>query len=1642
NNVTFFGVPEEAGARSFNSLVMSQRSSSRIYGNRFVDNTVPSVITIDMWEVYRLTKIDGRNVIFSNVIADNTLSGPVVHLMQGNRFQFFNNTVANNTLSTNAWMSIIGLGGRDEAGGNVFPDISDHLWDISNNLFFANRRAADNNGGVLNLISEQSGLNLNFSCNSVISGTNNGARFNWFIGSLAGYGGDCATVTGTPSVPANNNVFTNIDTVIADNVLTSTEIDTFYSTNFFTSVNDADHPYRLRPDATTNGVTFAFDPNPALTMDGLIVTGSSTTTTLTNKNPSTDVRALDALGNPRFVDQTDLSFDVIDYGAYELTEPEPVEFFNNTGGAYSAYNAGDFTFTMNEDGVAFIDMTRMVRKGFRPYTVEVVGNVTVYDTDPLNSCNGQPYLFDPVSGLLAYCPPDNFHNVGVTAPISFEYRVTGLFGTGTIPSPTTYATVTLVVAPVDDGIVTTATQKTATDFTTTINIPLRPRFNLDAGANFLSLLDASGVDNLDYPFTFSNFVETSDPNNLLGTPDSITDGVFTYTAPPGAVQGEFSFTYTATDQDGDFATRTVTVRVVDRILVSGLHDNTALGIVYSGTWTPVFNDVAYQKSLHSTTQNGAQARFNFTGDNFAISYVGNGVNNGGITIQLDSDGDNFGTATYTNIYSIPGLTCTAVTPAAGNPIQTAVNGRNIIRCTGIESLAGAAGEVHTVRITSTNTNAFRLDWVQVDAQPLTIGMYEDTDLRPYLTNMSYYANAFSVNGSWEAFEFANSRVIFSVDPTVKRIKIYRTLDLGRDDLIIDLSGPSCTSNSVTVFGLGPEQMWGTPQTVQLNNCTEVSIRRAFTAGKTQAQGVDKIELIGPANTLGAGTYHTADLNEFATGRNGQVLNGAAQDGRFFRLMDGVFTFNIASNVESMVLYRQDYNWRDSINIKTLSCADSSHAQNLIFTNTNPVATFSQPIVVNNIRSCTRIEISRMIGTGLAAWAVLLERMELRSQNSGELGLGYYDNLDLIPYFNSNALLLAEPNSAFGSWHRFEVGASMNFTVASGVERMIIHRPQDLYREDLNVALSNGCTPTNVVVGGLGPLALWNQSFAVDLQGCKTVTITRINDPARPWRNGIDAITLLGAPQPLNVGEYHTVNLREFINGRNGTLSSSFAQQGISLRLMDGVFTFPVHPDVETMILYSQNYNLRDTIEVKTLDCSIGADVGTFTFPSTSPSELWGEPLLVPIKSCATVEIRRLIGTGGAAWASVVEELHLLGANPVTFDIGEYDNLEMIPYFTNSTVLANSAASNDTWHRLNAGGSLTFNVTSNAERLMVFRPIDLYRQDLIITLSNTCDSPVAPILVSSLGPTSLWNQSYTIDLNGCNTVSITPASTAGKTDPIGIDGIRLLGAPTPLSVGTYHTTNLTEFMTGRNGSLVSSEAQDGISHRLMDGLFRFEIDQNVDTLVLYRNNLSWRDDIRIDTDQCTTPADAKTNLIFDNLNTTGIFGDPIVVQNIGSCTRVTIQRVIGTGDLAWASVTERLVLLADPQPPLTSGNIYEEFDTGIAYSPSLAWVESSFSDIPSRRIMRTNTLNASLTFTVTGNGFIVYHRASSFGTNNIEVCVQTGANPATCTNYSIQTSTPILQYPVGIYGLGSGTHTVTITNKQSGGNLTIDAIRIP
>lgn len=673
--------------------------------------------------------------------------------------------------------------------------------------------------------------------------------------------------------------------------------------------------------------------------------------------------------------------------------------------------------------------------------------------------------------------------------------------------------------------------------------------------------------------------------------------------------------------------------------------------------------------------------------------------------------------------------------------------------------------------------------------------------------------------------------------------------------------------------------------------------------------------------------------------------------------------------------------------------------------------------------------SRVIIPG-SPWAPVLERMELLPVSSGNLGLGFYDNLQLVDYM-VNTTVQTQAGAGLGTWSIFNTGAALNFTVNPSVTRMMVYRPLNTSRDDLRVSLSGSCTPFTVDVVGVAPDPMWNIPQTIALNGCTNVSITRVNVSGRTQNPGVDGIRLLGNAVAVNPGTYHTADMMEHFYGRAGEIANANAQQGRAVRLFDGLFTFPINPAVDSVVLYRNNVTSRDSIRIRTLNCGTSTPQNQ-VFGNTDPTGIWGHPIVLSnIGDCTTLEISRVIGSGGMP---ILESITLYQQVPPVLGLGFYDNLELASTFTNSTIAIHPLAGLGTWHRLDTGGSMVFTIDpSIVKRIMVYRPLELSRDDLRVNFTGSC----TPFFVDVVGvaPDAMWNIPNSMFVNGCNTVTITRRFI--RPDAAGVDGIALLADPLPLGVGTYHTADLVEHIYGRNGEVKNANAQDGRAVRLMDATFTFEIASNVHRLVLYRHNLDPRNPIRIRTQSCSVPGDAQ-DVQFTSPNVAGVWGSPIIVDNIGTCTRIEITRVIIPGS-PWSPVLERMVLLADPQPPLTSGNLYQEYDTGLVYGG--VWNATEVTDAPSKRMLFTNALNASVSFTMTGNGFIVYHRAGAGTSNNVEVCVTTGSNTY-CTNYSTQNATLIPQFPIGIYGLGNGTHTVTITNKQGGGNLFIDAIRVP
>jgi len=906
-----------------------------------------------------------------------------------------------------------------------------------------------------------------------------------------------------------------------------------------------------------------------------------------------------------------------------------------------------------------------------------------------------------------------------------------------------------------------------------------------------------------------------------------------------------------------------------------------------------------------------------------------------------------------------------------------------------------------------------------------------------MSNMTFTPAPQSLNGSWEVFGAANSQISFTVAPSVNRIVLFRPIDAISDEIKLQLSGNSCTPRTVAIStyviaAFMPNQ----PYTINLGGCTNVVISR--NNALPTAIGIDRIQLLGAEQPLGVGTYHPRNLYEYFTGRNGEFLIARADEGIAQRLLSTVgdsFALTVASDVKYVTLYRDNYSFRDPIRVRTQQCSNPAHAQDYNVTGNGPNNGAFVPFVVA-MRTCSRVLFTRVPVQAAPA----IDRVVLSSEvASGALSIGMYDNLNLSSYF-TNAVITPDATTYNGSWHVLPNSASLSFTVAPTVQRMTVFRPINNLRDDLKVDLSGACTPVTRVLDSFVIAAYMpDQPYTIDLNGCTTVTISKNNTVGRSDIIGIDRIQLHGAVAALPAGEYHTTDLYEYFQGRNGEFDNARANGGIAQRILSTIgdaFAFNVTPDVKTVVLYRDNFSTRDPIRVRTQQCSTPTDAKDYNVVNNGPNSGGFEPTVVTMLSCTRILFTRV----PVQAAPAIDRLVLLQDLPATLPIGEYDNLELASRFTGSTALGNTDASDGSWHRFDSAASaLTLTVDVSVKRIVVFRQLDNVRDDLTVTLSGGGSCIPGIVTVDSFVIAAfMWNQPYVVNLANCTNVVIRRANVVNAT-ATGVDRIELLGAETPLGLGTYHTKDLYEYFSGRNALVIDSRAEDGVGQRLLDTTnqsFRFDVAPGVSRVVLYRQNFATRDPLRVRTSIGGSCVPQDYNVTNDG--TDADFGFPIVID-LNGCTNIRFDRV----PIQAAPILERIVLLPAPAPTLTSGNLYEEFAPGLVFTGA-GWTPSFLSisqSIPSRRLLFSSTLNAAVTFTVTGNGFIVYHRVAPGGSNNVEVCVTTGAN-TTCTNYSIQSATVIASFPVGIYGLGNGTHTVTITNKQSGGNLFIDAIRIP
>jgi hypothetical protein len=651
------------------------RGTANIVSNRFTQNSTRSIITVqNVGDPNTPPNFAGANEvnILGNAIFNNANTGPVIKLSPARRVRFSNNTVAGNEVMSSTYVIERGEdNGTNESG----------LLEANNNIFYNNR-------SVLGLF-QDGGTLINDTCRDFTGTNDSGFKNNWSESSGGPGTGDC------------QNSLTAFNNQIDEPLFPMGELDT-PSSVFIGNTVPAD-PYQLKQG------TYGVDGGN----NGLV--------------PAFFLTVLDALRKQRVEGTVP---ETIDLGAYE----------------YIDIAAGPIAVLVTEDDPPVsIDMTVGAIGGFAPYTFEVVSPPANYSTDVSNACLGQPVRGQ--GNIFTYCLPNDFYTVGAPtgASANFTYRVRDV--TGAVSDP---ATVTIDVNPLVDQPLTTGV---------TYNIVLEGHegpgtqavaFRLRPYARFDNYRIIRPNDESDYPYTyaFGALTGTFGQNtNLfagdLGTAiNGATDtGLVTLNMNPNQV-GFIEFTYNATDANGNTTdtVNTVRITVVASLPDAGLHDDTSFAFFYhglntpdQGNWTPIYNEISINNTLHTSLVKDDTAEFLFNGTAFAL-YMQASALGGNWELQIDNGGSplrfNWNGA---KVATTDGVTCrtSAVTKVATTAvpdlkyyISNLGTAPYVVSCTGL-----LEGEPNTVRIINRENRNVSIDAIGIltDERPLLPGFHEVTE---------------------------------------------------------------------------------------------------------------------------------------------------------------------------------------------------------------------------------------------------------------------------------------------------------------------------------------------------------------------------------------------------------------------------------------------------------------------------------------------------------------------------------------------------------------------------------------------------------------------------------------------------------------------------------------------------------------------------------------------------------------------------------------------------------------------------------------------------------------------------------------------------------------------------------------------------
>ncbi|MEZ4670790.1 MAG: hypothetical protein R3E39_23035 [Anaerolineae bacterium] len=1023
-------------------------------------------------------------------------------------------------------------------------------------------------------------------------------------------------------------------------------------------------------------------------------------------------------------------------------------------------------------------------------------------------------------------------------------------------------------------------------------------------------------------------------------------------------------------------------------LGQGNYEETDPNLTYTGTWSDLITSGPKGGSMKYTNVGGANVKFDI--DNTVsriIIYRTFATNYGQMEVYID------------NVLQATAPAGTGLTWGQAFLVNVASPGDHLV-----EVRNKTNGQY-------TGFEAFDLLGPLV---PLGAGSYEETNPNlTYTGAWSDFVGSGPKGGSMKLTNAGGANVKFDIDSSVHRIIIYRTFatNYGQMEVYID-NALQATAPAGT--GL----VWGQAFLV---NVTSPGAHMVEIRNKTAGQytGFEALDLLGPIQPLGVGSYEETDPNLTYTGAWASLVGSGPKGGSMKYTNGGSdnVKFDIDSSVYRIIIYRTFANNYGEMEVYIDNALEA----------TAPAGTgltWGQPFLVT------------VTSPGV-------HTVEVRNKTNGlYTGFEAFDLLGPLQRLGAGNYEETNPNLLYtGAWASFvgtgPKGGSMKYTNGGGdnvkfdidntVARVVIYRTFANNYGQMEVYIDNALEATAPAGTGL----VWGQPFIVNIASPGDHTIEVRNKTAGQY-TGFEAFDLLGQPQRLGIGNYEETNANLTYTGTWSDFVGT-GPKGGSMKytnLAGDNVKFDIDNTVSRIVIYrtfANNYGQMEVYIDNVLEGTAPAGTGL----------TWSLPFLVTVTSPGdhTVEVRNKT----AGQYTGFEAFDLLGpVVPLNPGLYQQNHPDLMYSGVWTTYSGPEPMGGSLLYSFAPGASLTFQFNGDA--------VAIYSVTVSSggKLSVTIDSVPKPD-INSASPTLRWQQPFIYKglSSGLHSVVITNISTT-TSQPVYVDAIQVYDGVAPLPVG--YTQDIDPNLTYRNsadsgpGAWTTDTVLGTTSTNTNGEQMKFQFTGTGFGIFTYNPvngapmEVCYKLTPQSDTSYicATTPTNASPAQTTVGYSIYGLKSDDytVRVRHVGS-TGTQVLHIDG------------VAVLGTPGTTLGAGT-YENTNAGIVYTPAALWATMASASYSGGNIAGVTQKGATAQIRFTGTTLVVYRVISTAGSNNSTICVVlqgTSVNPPNqCASFS-EFGTTAFQSPVAFYGFGSGTHDVVIENRHHGGLLSIDKITV-